>query len=395
MGEFKRSLKEHKINTSYKKSQRHHYKTSIAFTTVIVSSSVLLLCLIIHFSKTPALSKAAIETTKQTTIEPNEESTSQEDSTTQSTSLEQPRYLNIGEGNVEELYYMNVFVDIYKFMYSKLQIVDHEDTQPFLDSLSDYTKTAPAPTFKASSRIEGLLDEFCSYFAEVSYPQNTPGSQITYNMALVMYSKMVFISYKEFNEMYVENIMELETRGISSSNILKFAFQHLQLQYIIIIVIKCIEAFEHRLIIFIREALKQKAFTELNTKLYSLIIKVKDKLFIEFGKEIEFKFKGENVIASNILRTIHGYWDFLVLNLYVIFVQVFEINERYEVVGIKKYYGKNLIKDLDNIDVKNKVIEKCRNVFLLVMDINNLDTFYKDSIRTLGLCKKTFLGGEY
>eukprot|EP00477_Mikrocytos_mackini_P002467 GAHX01002766.1.p1 GENE.GAHX01002766.1~~GAHX01002766.1.p1 ORF type:complete len:404 (-),score=73.40 GAHX01002766.1:69-1280(-) len=398
MGEFKKSFRDYKHRIQTTQKSKPNQNRRLITSSIVVISFIAIFVAILYFTA-PQNAPPKVTTIKEQ-IKVNKEAKTK---SRQEIHTEGKKDILIQENSVEDITFLRTFKRIYTVLLDKLIPVAEEDRESFEDNLMKYAKRLSYDVFLSYSGIYKMSNELQEDL--YNYEKNqTKGEEdsiadsVIYSNILFKYTEIIFATYDEFNSGILPDLVDLEIDKGMKTDDFKLVYQQLHIRHILLSVIHIVDGFKEEIVNFIGYLMDFSSSTTLFASLYFLMEENKVDLLKEFGKDIGFIFKGAKVKVPNLLSKFKEYYKFLVVNVYVIFMHLFRINGDFEVVQINEKFTSSFFKRNGNggdSKIKNGIIEKCKNIFLLVMNVGNIDNFYDVNKKKFEECKGVIWKGMF
>eukprot|EP00477_Mikrocytos_mackini_P002725 GAHX01003146.1.p1 GENE.GAHX01003146.1~~GAHX01003146.1.p1 ORF type:complete len:395 (-),score=76.53 GAHX01003146.1:31-1215(-) len=373
MKKFKAVTRNHNTNTKSNLSKRKRNTKYIIFSFIFFIALIISIPFILYLTvlrHNPSLSTNQIQSENNTT-------------NLISTTSQQGRG---ADTNTSIL--LNKFKEQHIYLLSKTALAqlneNTEDTikeEEFLEAVIDYSqKISPVSytTYNNMTNLESKIDEHLS-----AYIYNPNLSDIdkreAYNKVLYVYTNILKTALGEFiTRKQHKTHPELSILDLIGYRLI---YQQLHLRFLLKTVIKISSLLKNTIVEHLNVRLNSNPLKELLEHFCVFFEKNKESIFEERERLTGIRLKGKNVTVNYLLSSVQNYHRFLILNLYIVFMHIFEINAQFEVIGINEYFNEFILgtqqKELNENDIVavNKMVIKCRKILIQVMETEKKNEF--------------------
>eukprot|EP00477_Mikrocytos_mackini_P001579 GAHX01001699.1.p1 GENE.GAHX01001699.1~~GAHX01001699.1.p1 ORF type:complete len:389 (-),score=50.44 GAHX01001699.1:113-1279(-) len=383
MSIFKSSLRDHKISVENEHRQRLQDIKYWALSFSICITVMIGLILILYFSKDPITSSVTLS-----------ELNSSE--STQSHSLErkssQPPLILIREQSTGTLSYIDQFRDIYVFLFHKLHNnKDHEFTSAVLEYAERFSRET-LKTYTKMNKYKEIINPYLN--VKSTNPHVAFDITITdYNKVFYEYAKMINLAYQSLEQSELYFLIAIEDSNTLNMIDYRMIYQELPLKLILKTITQINRAFRNIIEESVKARLKIGGLYEFCVHFNTYIQNNKENMFVINENKTGLKYKEQIVDFEFLLRSFEEYRRLLVLNLYIIFMHVFEMNENYEIINSTKYFLDEFVEDKENFK-DDILLSVCEDVFLYAINATNMKEFYDYEKGKYEQCRACLLGGK-
>eukprot|EP00477_Mikrocytos_mackini_P002950 GAHX01003507.1.p1 GENE.GAHX01003507.1~~GAHX01003507.1.p1 ORF type:complete len:402 (+),score=54.08 GAHX01003507.1:152-1357(+) len=386
MSDFKQSLLERKIALSVQQKPKGKNKKNILAHLSIAVAFACVLFLIFHFS-----------IDKNSQIADNSQQKEICNLTTGSLISQLPSGSIISEQmdiNLTEYDdssindYIILFYDIFTSLISKLH---KEDNLEFWESVEMYAEKKYPDAFDKYAEMKDYFVKIEYYYTRTK-ETTKPLLKIedtNYNRILLEFACILYVARLEFNNKTKtsgNNIDRFKAMNTVNSRVI---YQQLHLYVVLLSVTKTIDVY----LSFISEALKlklrMKSFIKLTKILYLQFQMIQKDFFKPYNFKTNIKYKGDFPRIENLMVDFEHYEKFLELNLFVIFMHIFEVDSELTAIKIHPYFGKLFVKH-DKDDTKEIVEHREKLILNACKETYHLSVFTGDENGPISQKTKSF-----
>eukprot|EP00477_Mikrocytos_mackini_P003511 GAHX01004569.1.p1 GENE.GAHX01004569.1~~GAHX01004569.1.p1 ORF type:complete len:432 (+),score=97.42 GAHX01004569.1:180-1475(+) len=209
----------------------------------------------------------------------------------------------------------------------------------------------------------------------------------SYYRIMFKYFKIIHRTYSFYMSDEFKTVMDKSSSDLEKSDDAKFMFQQLLLRREFDVIMQVHSKFDPELKKLIIE---NKLTTEkelIGKKIIEMFDILKTTLFVGKVKTFNFGDKLNDIEIKHLLTKLDGGKKFVILNFYLVYLNIFEVGGDYSVQSINKHFekivaqiqSKNTNPEMgnDELNWKKNTLDKCRSVLqgVVIADVNTFEEF--------------------